>query len=150
MMALNQNLLGGKNRMMHACIQDASRQDRAFTWSLRLLLGKCNTGMGWEKWAFIFFFIHSGSFSGYSVGCFLFHTSCESLREGLYYSVSDSAIELLKLSPVVVVNVMVSRCSFGQYLANIYVRCRYFCSRVGPVFERLAAISLCQRGSFAP
>jgi hypothetical protein len=42
--------------MMHACIQDASRQDRAFTWSLRLLLGKCNTGMGWEKWAFIFLF----------------------------------------------------------------------------------------------
>jgi hypothetical protein len=27
---------------------------------------------------------------------------------------------------------MVSRCSFGQYLAKIYVRCRYFCSRVGP------------------
>jgi hypothetical protein len=56
-------------------MHDACMHSRCFkagtgvTWCSRLLLGKCNTGMEWEKWAFFFFDIHL-VFSGHFVGCF--------------------------------------------------------------------------------
>jgi hypothetical protein len=50
MMASKQNLLEGKNRMMHARCFKAGLD---VPWSFEaVILGKCNTGMGWEKWAF--------------------------------------------------------------------------------------------------
>jgi hypothetical protein len=85
---------------------------------------------------FFLFHIHLVfSFSGYSVGRFLFYTGCESLREGLYYSFF--AIEILEAAHC---------CRHAFVLPfvstlQIFVRCRYFCTFVGS-FESISALLL--------